>query len=409
MSTAPKLHRIEVRAVRTAGELRLANDLMAKSHRPNYFNASQWFETCGAGYPGFLREHTRIALIGNEIAGALRLNTDTIRLGESRLKMGGLGWVTTAPRYRNSGVCTRLMEDALRYMREHRYHVSMLFGIPNFYHRFGYATTLADYAVTVDALELANVRGTGLRVRNAKPGDIPAIQKIHAANDSGVACSLLRSAAHLTNGWENFQRARVFTTARGKVVGYLSSREDRTQLLVREAGVIDPRTYADVLQLCAALAHEYCVGQIQFSIPPDDALARQLLAFKSTHETRFVREEGGMMRFVDLGEALESLIAEWEDLLTRSALLDAQCEVTLLVGGEPYRIRAHRGAIDIAQQSGRNKFSVTAEELIQLATGYAYIDGVLLAKRRLLTEEARRLLRALFPKRNPYVWTCDRF
>ena len=81
-----------VRAVATNEELRLANDLMAKSQSADYFSALRWLETSGAGYPGYVREHTRIALRGGEIAGALRLNTETIRLGEARLKTGGIGW-----------------------------------------------------------------------------------------------------------------------------------------------------------------------------------------------------------------------------------------------------------------------------------------------------------------------------
>lgn len=81
------------------------------------------------------------------VLGALHLTTDTIRIGEARLKMGGLGWVATSARHRKRGIGRKLIEDALAYMREHGYHVSMLFGIPNFYHRFGDASALIDYTI----------------------------------------------------------------------------------------------------------------------------------------------------------------------------------------------------------------------------------------------------------------------
>ena len=160
-----------VKPVETDEELRLANDLMAKAHWPDYFAALHWMETCGAGYPGFQREHTRIALWRNELAGALRLTTETVRLGEARLRTGGLGWITTEGRHRQKGVCRALMLDAFKYMQAHNYHVAMLFGIPNFYHRFGFATTLFDYTITME-LEDALTAGRGIhRAREAKPGD----------------------------------------------------------------------------------------------------------------------------------------------------------------------------------------------------------------------------------------------
>jgi predicted acetyltransferase len=301
------------------------------------------------------------------------------------------------------------MDDTVRYMRDHAYHVSMLFGIPNFYHRFGYVTTLAEYAITIDALEFASVKGGGLRVREAKPGDIPAIQKLHGADDGDVACSLLRSAAHVTNRWDAFRRAHVFTTAHGKVVAYLRSRDEKTHVVVQEVGAAQPAHYNDILEWVSTLAHEACVGQLRFLVPPDHPFARHLMQFNSTHETRVVREEGGMMTFIHLGETLESLLPEWEQRLAHSALRDQHCEVTLLVDNAPYRIRAHRGAIDIAEQSGQNKCSITAPQLMQMITGYRHADDVLNAERRLMTAESRKLVRTLMPKRNPYVWTFDRF
>ena len=225
-----------VRPLETDDELRLANDLMAKVHG-DYFSNLHWLETYGAGYPGFRREHTRIALWRGQLAGSLRLNTETIRLGEARLKMGGLCWVTTTPRHRRMGVCRALMFDTINYMKNHNYHVSMLFGIPNFYHQFGFSTTLADYAVVLDTLAVSLLFGAEFKVREAKPGDIAAVQRIHAANDTGVACSLLRSSAHMTNRWERCKGMRVLTTDQGKVVAYLVARGcGHEQVLLRHRG-----------------------------------------------------------------------------------------------------------------------------------------------------------------------------
>ncbi|MDQ1257518.1 MAG: family N-acetyltransferase, partial [Candidatus Hydrogenedentes bacterium] len=75
---------LAVRGVETDDELAAANDLMAKVHCSDYFYGMNWLKSFGAGYPGYLREHTRIALWNGELAGSLRLNTETIRIGEAR-------------------------------------------------------------------------------------------------------------------------------------------------------------------------------------------------------------------------------------------------------------------------------------------------------------------------------------
>jgi len=401
---------LTVKPVETDEELRLANDLMAKAHWTDYFGAMHWMETCGAGYPGFMREHTRIALWNNEIAGALRINTETVRLGEARLKTGGLGWVTTAARHRQKGVCRSMMQDAFRYLQAHNYHVAMLFGIPNFYHRFGFATTLFDYTITMDLEDALTAPRASYRAREAKPGDIPAIQKIHGANDADVACSLLRSSAHFTNKWDHRGKGmRVLTDDKGKVLAYFIARKTGDRLTVEEVGVSDSGVCDAVLGACAQTASEETVGRLQFLTPPPHAFARFLLQYKTTHQMHVVRDSGGMMAFVNLGEALESLIPEWEYLLSKSSLCDRRIELTLLMDGAYTRLRANRGAIDIAACPGVNKISLSSEDLIRLVTGYLHTEDILAKRRRLITTEARDLLNVLCPKRDPYVWTFDRF
>ncbi len=410
MNRTTKMPDLRVKPVETDEEMRLANDLMAKAHWTDYFAAIHWMETCGAGYPDFQREHTRIALWKNEIAGALRVTTETIRLGEARLKTGGIGWVTTAAHHRQKGVCRALLNDTFHYMKSHNYHVTMLFGIPNFYHRFGFATTLSDYTITIELEDALTAPRASCRAREAKPGDIAAIQRIHAANDGDVACSLLRSSAHITNKWAHRCKGmRVLTDDKGKVLAYFIGRKSAERLMVEEVGVADCGLCDAVLGACAHMANEEAVGRVQFLVPPPHVFARFLLQFKTVHEMHVVRDSGGMMAFVNFSEAVESLIPEWESLISASSLLDRRIELTLIVDNTHCRIRANRGAVDIAPFPGANKVSLTSADMIRLVTGYLHVEDVLAKRRRILTEDARTLLSVLFPKRDPYVWNFDRF
>jgi len=397
------------RGVQSDEELRLANDLIAKVHSPDYFSIMDWIESSGATYPGYLREHTRIALWKGEITGALRVSTETIRIGEARLKMGGFGYVTTSPRHRQKGVSRALMEDSLNYMRDHNYHVSMLFGIPNFYHRFGFVTTLADYSIAVEVSEALTCLPAALRTRQAKPGDISAIQKIHVANDTDVACSLLRSSAHLTNKWKFIKGLHVLTNEKGKVLAYFAAIKEKECVKVTEVGLAERVDCRELLAACARFASDAGVMRLIFLVPPPHPFSRFLLRYHSIHEMQVVRNCGGMMTFINLPETLESMIPEWESLLARSALRDARVETTLVVGRTYYRIRGNRGAIDVAQTTGANKLGLSSSDVMHLVTGYAYLEDILSSQRRMLTAEARAFLDVIFPKRSPYVWTIDRF
>lgn len=402
-------HHISVRAVQGDEELHLANDLMAKSQAQNYFRSRDWIENTGLQYPGFRREHTRLALYNGELAGALRLHTDTIRLGEARLKMGGFAWVSTNARHRHKGVARALISDTLEYMRGHGYHVAMLFGIPNFYHRFGFVTTLADYAVVVDTLEACREKPANGRTRTVKPGDIKTVQKIHSDGEKDVACSLVRTAAHMTNRWDWWKDAQVVMNAKGRVEGYYLARIRKRAYEVIEVGAENAGAANEIVAHCGREAMREGLGQIRFLVPAAHPFAHRLLLRDSTHEMKVVHGEGGMMAFVNLPECLENVIPEWESELERLSLHAGRTEVTLVVDRQPYRVRANYGAFDITPQAGKNKVGMTSAELMHLLTGYRHLPEFLDSTRRIIDADGHTLLSALFPKRDSYVWALDRF
>ncbi len=400
---------LEVRGVTNDEERCLAHDLMAKSLAPNYFEAIQQLANVLARYPGFQPEHTRIATKNGQISGAMRITTDTIRIGEARLKMGGFGWVAVDDAFRKQGVATLMIDDALAYMRGHNYHVSMLFGIVDFYHRFGFCTMLSGYLTSVDVLEAEQAEHKPYRVRLGKPGDIRAIHKLHNQDESEMACSIVRSTAHITNQWERWKPVQVITDDQGKVRAYFLPRVGKNELLIEELGIAGHDACGALLHACSQLAIEHHAPQIRFAAPPNHPFLKYLLRYESKYEMHVKRNSHGMMAIVNLEETLESMIPEWENQLTRSALCQERVEITLLVDKKPCRVRANRGAIDIMPQSGENKVSLENAEFIQLLCGYRYLDEILATKRRILTQSGRTLLEVLFPKRTPFVWPVDLF
>jgi len=399
-----------VRAVQNDEELRQANELMAGTQSDNYARAHAWLTSFGKEYPGYLREHTRIAVYCGQVVAALRLTTDTIRIGEARLKMGGLGWVATDQAWRRKGIISRVMADTLHYMDEQRYHVAMLFGVSEFYGRWGFAGAVPEYCASVNLQETDFLPPKTLfKLRAAKPGDIPTMQKLHLLDEAEIACSLIRTQAHLANKWRQWEGVRVLTDARGKVAAYFRGRISEAGYIVDEAAAVNGETGVAVLHAVSRVARQAGASQLVFHVPPDHSVMRYVRAQLPEGAFERSRQNIGMLAFVNLGEALESMIPEWENRLVQAGPVPPHAEVTLVVGRAGWRVRAHHGAMDVGQGTGGNKVAFSAQELVQLTAGVLDLEEVLSAKRRIVNAEAVVLLRAMFPTRTPYVWTLDRF
>lgn len=398
---------IVIKGVENPEELNAVRELMAKVHFSDYYTGMQWLDVSDQGYPEYKREHNRLLYAEGELAAALRIFTYTMRIGEARLKMGGIGCVTTAGPSRQKGYAAKLMSDSLQYLFSHGYHVSTLFGIAEFYHRWGFASALPEYASMIDVREAALAPAPVFKHRTMKPGDIPAVQRIHTRNDNETACSVIRLGGHISARWERWKKARIITNDKGRVLAYFMGNAQGTEFVVEEAGALEYAWCAAVLNACMTLAKKECASRIRFAMPPSHPFIRYLLQYRSDHEMHVSRNSNGMLAVVHIEETLECMIPEWESRLRSATALCA--EITLMVKRKPYRIRAHHGAVDIAAMNGTNKISLSRVELAQLIAGARHPDEILAIKRRVVNASGAALLAAIFPKRTPYIWLIDRF
>ncbi len=399
-----------VRSVVNDEELRQANELMAKTQGESCTGAQAWLTSFGEEYPGFRREHTRIALYCGHVVAALRLTTDTIRIGEARLKMGGLGWVSTDKAWRRRGIVGRVVTDTMHYMQEQKYHVCMLFGVREFYRRWGFAPTLVENTVSMNTPRLVRVAlEVPYRVRSVKPGDIQAMQKMHSLHEAELSCSVLRTQAHLANKWRLWESVRVLTDAQGKVTAYFRGSKGDSGFIIDEVGAADSEGCARVVDVATQFARQAGLTRLCFNVPPNHPLALHVQEKHARRGLKVAQCSSGMMALANVGEALESMIPEWESRLVEGGHAPAHAELTLLVGRAGWRVRAHHGAMDVSAGTGANKVAFSAQELVQLVVGSLELDEVLASKRRIVSTEGLAVLRAMFPRRLPYVWTVDRF
>ena len=134
----------------------------------------------------------RLGLFEGEVEVAnLIVGRYTMRLAGGEVQMGGIAGVVTHPVHRGRGLGVQMLRATVARMREERYPISVLWGISDFYHRFGYTPVLAGYTLTVstrNAERLVDSDGSAgsgssggageVKVRPGTAADAPALLEL---------------------------------------------------------------------------------------------------------------------------------------------------------------------------------------------------------------------------------------
>ena len=396
---------LAVRCVESDAELRQATGLMRQAEWGGAVCC--WPETHGVDYSPQERARVRVAVLDGEVAGALRLHSEVMRLGEARLRVGQLSLLSVEERFRGKGVQRALIGEMLVMLKAQGYHMALLCAAPGVHYPLGFANAYPEHNTLIDTGEAVRVEGDW-RARPAKPGDIPAMSRMHNANDSLVDGALLRPEAAWPERWPHGAQCTAVTDPDGALMAYFVAEPESFPFRVLEAGIVSAAAAPALLAICGDTANDAGASSISFHLPPAHPLAAYLRHFSCTVQTHYSADGGPLLALCDVGETLESLVPEWESLIGDTIAVTWRNEVTLVIDGHAYRIRNTRGALDIAQASGRNKVSLSRQDLVRLVMGLERSDDLLSRRKGLADTEARTLLRAIFPQRHPHLWQLDR-
>ena len=87
---------------------------------------------------------SRIGVVGEQVVSHFGVWDYQMRIGLARVRTGGIGAVSTHGDYRKHGYMDKTARDAVEAMRAAGYDMSVLFGIWNFYDRFGYTRAWSE-------------------------------------------------------------------------------------------------------------------------------------------------------------------------------------------------------------------------------------------------------------------------
>jgi hypothetical protein len=360
----------------------------------------------------------------------------TIRVGVATVRVAGISDVWTEEAYRNQGHARRMLEAMLRHGRRSTAALSLLYGIDNFYGKFGYATAGPMYHLRITDMAERPPLPHGWRVRPLRRRDLPAIKRLYELNTADAVGAALRSsrscvwsslaaAANPTNNDE----CRIVTDENGQVVAYAwrganlnyvrdFERYGPDTLVLAEVMAATPLAADAVLGVCCAWAAEEAVRRkkpldwIYTGLPPWGAVATAAAYRENWLDTQSFRSGGFMARTLS---TLRLLTALQPELQRRLHAARSTFRGTL-------RIRTEEGAAllvvddaDVTLSQGQPSADRAVEDvelpqsaLARLALGAFPPRDVLARLPKPPGEQAEELLATLFPRRDVHLYLPDR-
>ena len=259
------------------------------------------------------------------------------QVGGRRLKVGGIGGVSTHPGDRGKGYMGVLMRHCVERMKAEGFHLSWLGGQRQRYGWFGYEK--CGQTVSVD-LGPANLRHAcpapeGLRFEALEPGHSGRLEQAWRMHqDQRVHCRRRKPWFHrYLRAWYN--RPHAALDASGEMAGYLVASPDGGQI-VELVG----RDEETALAMAPAWVQARGAGSVRFSLPPEQrGLVRRLAA---VGESVSVASSGNWQVF-DWAATVEALMGVCDSLPEGDAAIGIE-------GYGKLRIRVRDGRVECRRE-----------------------------------------------------------
>ena len=355
-----------------------------------------------------------VVAAGEEVA-RLRILDRRMRLGAGWVRIGAIAGVKTKPRQRGKGYARELMEAAIDYMREQGYPLSILFGIPDFYHRFGYAPVMPSSSEVRIKTAAGEALAGALAVRAANPSDGEALLAIYNAANAERTGTLERKESSFSpwldddDDWWEEERETIVAEDGDRPVAYALADpewlyESEWNMRPHEIGVLPEYIGPGTASLVRALAVEAAARRdewLTIELPADSPVLSVLRPVGFTQEIAYAQNQGGMGRITNLGGLAMALKGTLESRMRGTGLAGRVGEVEFTCDTERAVSEIGAGptlAINLPQQ-----------HLLQLLLGYRSIAELRLELPACVDDRVVDVVDTLFPAGFPYMWRLDHF
>lgn len=341
-----------------------------------------------------------------------------MRIGSSTVKMGLITAVATNPNHRMYGYSTSCMTRQLQHFQDQGDDVSVVFGISDFYNKFGYASCFPEHTLvlnTRDAEEASRLEG--YEVRDFADRDVDWALQVFNDNNRRRTATLVRKR----NEWLGFisglrpgyPRPSFVLERGGSTEAYVSFHRSTfvespsyavydEEFVVSEIGLTNYECQSTILNELALRALKGRFERISLTIPLDHPFAGYCRRFGAVSTVTYHKSGRGMMRIVNQRTLFEKMREELQDRISHQPVIQGDIEIKTELGDTRIEVRDGELSIEEDPDKGQNVIELPQDILAQLVIGYKSADDVL-RDERVSVKGDTQLLRALFPTSFPNV------
>jgi predicted acetyltransferase len=370
------------------------------------------------------RSHKRVMRIDDEEVCHLWVIDYTMRIGAAQVRMAGIGDVYTNREHRMKGYMRQLYSDTVGYMTDQGYDVSMLFGIANFYTKFGYASSVPTVQFEIETRDAEAAETTeSLTSRPIESRDMNAIIDLYNRKNAARSGSLVRDPVHFTafrkgTHWDTQAETALWEDEAGTLLGYAVWDKHSTEVKIGEVEAESPDLYPTLLATFARQAVEKRCEKITVFLPPDHPLAEYAQRFGVVWKIEYPRHEDCMMRIMNQQPLMEKLLPV---LALRQAVLPPldipeTLSIETELGITTFSLTGESMQLQEGEDTSKGaRLVLPQDRLIQLMMGYRSIQDVLtepnvsLDAGTTVAQDVVSLLQGLFPRHSAFVWRPDYF
>ena len=390
----------------TANEFKQVAHLSARSFSRDYGRRTNYFYEALIG-PGAQPHLARVLEVDGKIVASVRIQDLQMKFGESVLRVGGIADVGTDPEHRRKGYAARVMKDSVKHMAKEGFDISVLFGISDYYDRFGYISSLPSTSISIgvaDALKAPRK----IRGRAFKASDMPAVKRLYQQTGSLIWGNAVRNRPEWEHRSSRFEGARVFTMGKSIVAYSILDASDSNCSILEFGAQEDIEILGSLLRDAAETADRNRAGKIGIHAPADLPLLTAFTDYGLNISTTFPRNGGGMARITNLQSAVHKMLPQWSNHLTEAKARPPG----------PFAIKTDLGNVAISVKGrrlipgeGRPRLSLALPQkrLMQLMLGYQPPEFILAKDDVKCSRDLAETIIALFPRRYAYIWPHDHF
>ncbi len=352
----------------------------------------------------------KIELVINDVAVSWTTIFDfQQQIGHGVVRTAGIADVRTHDDHRFKGYSRRVMENAIRVMRQYGFDMALLFGIPAFYPKYGYAPAYPVPHFSMPVRHAETPQANGYEIVPYEPRHLSAVLKMYHENNRGRTGPWRRDPKL----WKVFRKGlgyktksivKVLLDAKQKTVGYFVCDDSNLTATFIEVGYATMAVFPDILRAMAEYAWSQRLENIKMVLPEDHEFIDYCKPRGLSMEKSWRKDGGPMIRLVNIPSTFTKISDDLAARMRQAGSLN---------------IRTNLDSVNLSWQSGKMRVGPAERKgasvqlpqwaLAQLIHGYRKAssfagEGILKGN-----AQALEILEEMFPVHPHFHYAVDQF